>query len=57
MFHREKNALSELFDVLRTQYYTYTSVGGGGIAQLLASLSTKRAVRVRAGLDPLVTQR
>ena len=30
---------------------------GGGIAQSLASLSTKRAIRVCARLDPLVTER
>ena len=31
--------------------------GGGEIVQSLASLSTKRAIRVRASLDPLVTER
>ena len=31
--------------------------GGGEIAQSLVSLSTKRVVRVRARLDPLVTER
>ena len=30
---------------------------GGEIAQSLASLSVKRAVRVHAQLDPLVTER
>ena len=33
-----------------------TMLGGGEIAQLLASLSTKWAVRVRAQLDPLVLE-
>ena len=32
-------------------------VGGGEIAQSLASLSTKRAIRVHARLDQLVTER
>ena len=32
-------------------------VGGGEIAQSLASLSTKGAIRVRARHDPLVTER
>ena len=31
--------------------------GGGEIAQLLASLSTKRAIRVRSRLEPLVIDR
>ena len=31
--------------------------GGGEIAQSLASLSVKQAIRVRARLDPLVTER
>ena len=34
-----------------------TKVGGGEIAQSLASLSMKRAARVRSRLDPLVTER
>ena len=36
-----------------TNYHNYW--GGGEIAQSLASLSTKRAARVRSRLDPLVT--
>ena len=36
----------------------YTVLDGGGeIAHSLASLSVKRAARVRAQLDPLVTER
>ena len=35
----------------------FNDSGGGGIAQLLASLSTKRAVRVRFPLNPLVSER
>ena len=34
-----------------------SAVGGREIAQSLASLSTKQAIRVRARLDPLVTER
>ena len=34
-----------------------TPFGGGEIAQSLASLSMKRAARVRSQLDPLVTER
>ena len=37
--------------------YMHVVQGGGGIAQSLASLSTKRAARVRSRLDPLVTER
>ena len=33
------------------------TVGGGEIAQLLASLSIERVARVRSQLDPLVTER
>ena len=36
---------------------TYILEGGGGIAQSLASLSTKRAARVRSPLNPLVSER
>ena len=35
----------------------YHNRGGGEIAQSLESLSTKRAIRVRARLDPLVLER
>ena len=35
----------------------YLSFWGGEIAQSLASVSTKRAIRVRAHLDPLVIER
>ena len=34
-----------------------THIGGGEIAQSLASLSTKRAARVRSPLNPLVSER
>ena len=35
----------------------YHIAGGGEIAQSLASLSTKRAIRVRTRFDPLVLER
>ena len=38
-------------------YYDATHLGGGGIAQSLASLSTRRAVPVRFPLNALVSER
>ena len=49
--HRDMNKT----DVLKLNVSPHTV--GGEIAQLLVSLSVKRAVRVRARLDPLVTER
>ena len=37
--------------------FTFMPGGGGEIAQSLASLSTKRAIQVRARLDPLGIER
>ena len=47
------NILYNIIDVLTI----YNMCGGWGIAQSLASLSTKRAVRVRFPLNPLVSER
>ena len=46
--YNEAMALSQTFQ---------TEEWGGEMAQSLASLSTKRSIRVRARLDPLVTER
>ena len=45
------------FFLFQTLYTLHQEWGGGGIAQSLASLSTRRAVRDRSPLNPLVSER
>ena len=51
----EVNNMLKKSQVCRWEYPTFRR--GGGIAQLLASLPTKQAVRVRFPLNPLVSER
>ena len=48
---------TSFYKTLYDSVYVTILMGGGEIAQLLVSLSFKRAVRVRAWLDPLVSER
>ena len=51
----DKKKFKYIFELYGHAFYIY--IGGGEIAQSLASLSVKRAVQVCAQLDLLVTER
>ena len=57
LLHNEWQTVPIFRGLLNTKIASPIRQGGGEIAQSVASLSTKRVIRVRARLDPLVLER